>query len=233
MGFMSDKKQLLMETANRGVTEAQTRVINGRLYVETGKNDVYIPVLRGMDDFHDLKSQPLPDYVVKNNVEYELVNGKEYLSELRRNGAKTVSAKKADSEDAPQDFVQVDKNIAIWRPCDEAGHLVPQTIDKGDYLTSATPDGDRAIIRDEFDGDSFATFTKDENGRLIPDRPEEDFKSSPANDCFGITTEEFDQTYTVLEDKTRSLVHREIPNREIPIIDDAETDTSYDYGKDF
>lgn len=220
-------------------------VINGRLYSNTEKDNIYHAVPRGMDDARDLKTNHAPDYVVKNGSVYQIVDGLQYMSNLRENGAKTVSAKKAgkviimnpetetlngefttytsqgnaeaseklaedavlvartdengtpfvdefghtnmwqikeekfrsryadvpeeirpgmsfDPASAPQDFVQVDKNIAVMCPWGENGRLIPQTIDAGGYLTSAS-----------------------------------------ADDCYGIAADEFTGTYDVLQDKTK------------------------------
>lgn len=258
MGFMDRTKQKLGEMS--GKDEPATRVINGRLYSDTGKDNIYRVVPRGMDDARDLKMNSVPDYVVKNDSEYQIVDGKQYMADLRKDGAKTVSAKKSGkvivmdpvadtvngefttytsqgnaevseklAEDAvlvaradengkpfvddfghtnmwqikeekfrsryadvpeeirpgmsfdpasvPQDFVQVDKNVAVMCPWGENGRLIPQTVDAGGYLTSAS-----------------------------------------ADDCYGIAADEFANTYAVLQDKTVS------PDREIPEIGDDQSD---------
>ena len=225
-------------------TECNTRMIDGKLYVNTGRDNIYCVLHLSLDDARNMQTNPAPVYVVKNGKTYQIVDGKQYMSDLRKNGAKTVSAKKSskvivmdaeketvngefitytsqgnaeasekliddslliaradkngkpyvdafghmnmwqinkdkfriryadvpkeirpgmvfDPVGTPQDFVQVDKDVAVMCPWGENGRLIPQTIDKGGYLTIVS-----------------------------------------ANDCYGIAAEEFDNTYVVLEDKT-------------------------------
>lgn len=263
MSFMNRTKNKLNEMSSD--TECKTRVINGRLYADTGRDNIYHVVPLGMDDAKDMKMHPAPEYVVKNNKEYQIVDGKQYMADLRKNGAKTISAKKSgkivimdpetetvngefttytsqgnaeasekladdavliaradengkpfvddfghtnmwqikeeklrtryadipeeirpgmafDPASVPQDFVQVDKDVAVMCPWGENGRLIPQTVDAGGYLTSAS-----------------------------------------ANDCYGIAADEFANTYAVLKDKTVSQ------NREIPEIPDLENDAEQQF----
>lgn len=270
MSFLAKTKDALDNNANnannvsvRQDGDRRVCTIDDRLYMDSGKDDIFVPVPLGMDDARDGKSNPRSRFVVRNDTAYQIVDGNKYMEQLKAAGAKTVSAKKSgkiailDPEDgkfttytsnghveaeetvqqgyhvvakadengqpilddyghmnvwqieetklrkryadipeeikpgmsfapagAPQDFVQVDKNVAVMCPWGEGGSLIPQTVDAGGYLTSAS-----------------------------------------ANDCYGIGAAEFDETYKVLQDKTAGK------EREIPEIEGESDSLSDDYEK--
>lgn len=155
MSFMNRTKNKLNEMSSD--TERKTRGINGRLYADTGRDNIYHVVPRGMDDARDLKTHPVPDYVISDDKEYQIVNSKAYMDNLRKGGAKTFSADKADRfaaleavEYTPQDFVQVDEPVAIM--CSSVdGKSIPQLLEPGDYLTMSSEDNIYGVSAEEFD----------------------------------------------------------------------------------
>lgn len=161
-----------------GDTERKTRVINGRLYVDTGHDNTYHIVPRDMDDARDLKIHPVPDYVVSDDKEYPIVNSKDYIDHLRKNGAKTFSADKADRfaaleavEYTPQNFVQIDERVAIM--CSSVdGKSTFQLLEPGDYLMMSSENNVHGVPAEEFD--STYVVLKDDvisSDREIPEIP--------------------------------------------------------------
>lgn len=155
MGFMDRTKQHLEDGSEKG--SPKSRVINGRLYISSGSDGIYTAVPRGMDDARDMKMNPVLDYLVSDDKEYPIVDGRTYIEDLRKNGAKTFSADKADRFAAleavdytPQDFVQVDKPVAIMHLSSD-GKSVPQLLEPGDYLTMSSEDNIYGVPAEEFD----------------------------------------------------------------------------------
>lgn len=154
MSFMDRTRQHLEDGSEKGSPES--RVINGRLYVDSGKDGIYTAVPRGMDDARDLKGHPVPDYLVKDGVEYQVTSGKDYVEEMQEAGTKVIIADKADrfaameSEDyeLPK-FIQADRNLALMIP-GEDGQSVLHTMEAGDYL-GMSGDSYYAVSAEEFD----------------------------------------------------------------------------------
>lgn len=171
MSFMDRTRQHLEDGSEKGSPES--RVINGRLYVESGKDDIYTAVPRGMDDARDLKGHPVPDYLVKDGVEYQITNGKDYAEEMQHAGAKVIIADKADrfaameSEDyeLPK-FIQADRNLALMVP-GEDGRPVLHTMEAGDYL-GMSGDSYYAVSAEEFD-QTYAVMKDPSSEREIPE----------------------------------------------------------------
>lgn len=154
MSFMDRTKQHLEDGSEKG--SPKSRVIDGRLYVSSDSDDIYRAVPRGMDDAKNLKINLVPDYVVRGDKEYPIVDGSIYMQDLRKNGAEIFSADKADRFAAleavdytPQDFIQVDKPVAIMCQSDD-GRSVPQLLEPGDYLTMASEDHIYGVPAEEF-----------------------------------------------------------------------------------
>lgn len=175
MSFMNRTKNKLNEMSSD--TERKTRVINGRLYADTGRDNIYHVVPRGMDDARDLKTYPVSDYVISDDKEYPIVNGKAYMDNLRKDGAKTFSADKADRfaaleavEYTPQDFVQVDKLVAIM--CLSAdGKSTPQLLGPGDYLAMSGDDV-YGVPAEEFN-QTYTVLCDESSTREIPEIDEQ------------------------------------------------------------
>ena len=176
MSFMNRTKNKLNEMSSD--TERKTRVINGRLYADTGRDNIYHVVPRGMDDARDLKTYPVSDYVISDDKEYPIVNGKVYMDNLRKDGAKTFSADKADRfaaleavEYTPPSFVQIDKPVAIMCSSSD-GKSVPQMLEPGDYL-AMSGDNVYGVSAEEFDSTYIILGDKSvSSGREIPDIPD-------------------------------------------------------------
>lgn len=171
MSFMDRTRQHLADGSEKGSPES--RVINGRLYVDSGKDGIYTAVPRGMDDARDLKGHPVPDYLVKDGVEYQVTNGKDYAEEMQGVGAKVIIADKADrfaameSEDyeLPK-FIQADRNLALMVP-GEDGQSVLHTMEAGDYL-GMSGDFYYAVPAEEFD-QTYAVMKDPSSEREIPE----------------------------------------------------------------
>ena len=171
MSFMDRTRQHLEDGSEKGSPER--RVINGRLYVNSGKNGIYTVVPRGMDDARDLKEHPVPDYLVKDGVEYQVTSGKDYAEKMQEAGAKVIIADKADrfaameSEDyeLPK-FIQADRNLALMIP-GEDGQPVLHTMEAGDYL-GMSGDSYYAVPAEEFD-QTYAVMKDPSSEREIPE----------------------------------------------------------------
>ena len=175
MSFMNRTKNKLNEMSSD--TERKTRVINGRLYADTGRDNIYHVVPRGMDDARDLKTHPVSDYVISDDKEYPIVNGKVYMDNLRKDGAKTFSADKADRfaaleavEYTPPSFVQIDKPVAIMCSSSD-GKSVPQMLEPGDYLAMSGDDV-YGVPAEEFN-QTYTVLCDESSTREIPEIDEQ------------------------------------------------------------
>lgn len=181
MSFMNRTKNKLNEMSSD--SQYKTRVINGRLYANTGHDDIYRVVPRSMDDVKNLKMHPVPNYVVSDEKEYPVVNGKTYIENLKKSGAEIFSADKADRfaameaiEYTPQEFVQIERPIAILHKSDD-GKLVPELLEPGDYLTMSSEDNIYGVPSEEFD----STYIVLEDKTISSDREIPEIGNMPDN----------------------------------------------------
>ena len=158
MDALNDAAQLAINRAERKEDTINVRtdedgkricVIEGRLFADTGRNDIFRVVPRGMDDARDLMSHPVPKYLVRDSKAYEVVDAKDFMDKAIENDSRFFATKEGGMVSP---FAETDRNIAII-----SQNGMPVTAKPGDYV-AALSDGSYGIVTKEDFDSSYKTL---------------------------------------------------------------------------